>query len=767
MNKNFKNTLLNKPIRKETEDIIGLSAYVDRLNSAIDKDAQMIGVIAPFGSGKSSLIELLEEKRKEKEDLYYDEHFIKISMWNQKTKCSDEAKLIDFHKTFLYQLICQIDPNLGTYVSRRLSKNYGLFNLYFTNKRTKSVVNIMLLFAAIALCFGNLSMFFPILTPVAPNIKNITFIGSIILAIAIISDTPIVFSSNRSEGKRKIESDEIMDIYRTLVLETKPSFWHKELHLTKKNKKKRYIVVVDDLDRSANLDTAMSFLKEIKKYYIPDSMQSNYINKVIFIISVKPETMMKSNQYTINSKDKKNALNKNQQDAFGKRFNNESLYAKIFDYTVNLQTINVDNYDSILSGLLDNIKDDLISNNLCSKNDSPMNITGMQWIIREPKLGVREIKERLNIALTLYESLTDKFEGSSANTYKIEFEKCAVSAYLTTAFEEDFYKTDDRAFQFLIDNYLKCGKTVDSPDLAQYREEYRKVLVELVNAKLIDSSYRTYFYNFPKNSYLYSVDEKKINRVILYGDTVPQDIEKIAQQVTKAGSNIISSTLKKLESLKLPLPDVVFFSETIHNIALSICEEKIYEYWENYQYYEKPINETIDYIINFLTNLSKLEENEITKLCQCWRLKFKPEDILILRGIICDKFKEQIQNFRYLFHAGTPLITDEEISTLSFFNVFELVNMSHPDFSEFTVDSVLNKFESAIANEKNTAKLKEFLQTALLILDENLMAPRLLKFLILAEQVDETFESIIVNSITENTGGESDAPIESAEAVTV
>lgn len=54
---------LNTPISDKCQDVIGMGKYIEKLNSAIDAGAQMIAVTSPFGSGKSSISELLEQKR--------------------------------------------------------------------------------------------------------------------------------------------------------------------------------------------------------------------------------------------------------------------------------------------------------------------------------------------------------------------------------------------------------------------------------------------------------------------------------------------------------------------------------------------------------------------------------------------------------------------------------------------------------------------------------------------------------------------------------
>ena len=49
------------------------------------------------------------------------------------------------------------------------------------------------------------------------------------------------------------------------------------------------IVVIEDLDRTDDNDAVVNFLKELRKYYVPDSMsgqQCRYRNKVILLSSI-------------------------------------------------------------------------------------------------------------------------------------------------------------------------------------------------------------------------------------------------------------------------------------------------------------------------------------------------------------------------------------------------------------------------------------------------------------------------------------------------
>ena len=159
---------LNTPISDNMQDVIGVDTYVRRLNYAIDSGAQMIAITAPFGSGKTSVIELLEKERasellnarnvsknkvvsneskdenrkqnrqcrkriREWKKQRKNEKIIKISMWSQLYGEDSEDKINDLHRSFIFQFASQINHKRGTYIRRRLNPNYGLMKLHVKN----------------------------------------------------------------------------------------------------------------------------------------------------------------------------------------------------------------------------------------------------------------------------------------------------------------------------------------------------------------------------------------------------------------------------------------------------------------------------------------------------------------------------------------------------------------------------------------------------------------------------------------------------------
>lgn len=753
---------LNKPITSETQDVIDVSTYVGKLNAAIDQDAQMIGIISPFGAGKSSVVHLLQNKRTKKDK------FIKVSMWSQCGKAEKDSNT--FHKSFLYQIADQIDQHTGSYVSKRLSKNYGFLKLSLKNNNAIILAILWSLLLIIVIGINFISAFFPDITEHVEIIKASSLVLSFAVGIILFIKSDIVFSSNKSEGARNVEDDEIMDLYRTVVLgynkRTKLinifDILKTKIHRSGNDERGKLIIVIEDLDRSDNPDIVINFLKEIRKYYIPDNLVETYKNKVVFIVTVMPEALIRQEGRSTSIKTSTENTDDNNEDSYISktdisRAKIDSLFAKLFDYTLNLQTINIDNYESILAGILKENEEKWRKLKLVPEDVPLINIPGMLWIIRERKLGIREIKERLNIAITIYESLTKKFGDSRP----IEFEKCAVAAYITTAFEEDFYKTGDRVFEKLIDRHLKHNDDGIYNQLITYMsKEYVDTIVNLVESKLIDSSYRTYFYNFPQNSHLYTLDETQIINAILYNENV-SELEYVAQNVIKSKSKVIDQSLMKLIDLKLILPKTIFESETIYKRVIEINFNKIIEYISRLDYSENSILQTIAIIkqlLNLDANRDVFGPSHIHRLCDFWSNNLNEYAILKIRKMLVDSFAHEINCYRLLFMGNHNIITEDEIKLIKFNTAVDLTNIDNSDFTSQNIENLMNVFielsEPKLQNSKNV--FKEFLEKTTHVLGSDEVSPYLLKYMQVTNTIIEDFEQNVVETIINNSESEED-----------
>lgn len=90
---------VNTPIESEDADVIGLESSVAAVKSAINDGARMIGVIAEYGAGKSSLTELITSSKEYGKPIH-------INMWDSLDNegNSRDSNVSDLVKTFIYQL---------------------------------------------------------------------------------------------------------------------------------------------------------------------------------------------------------------------------------------------------------------------------------------------------------------------------------------------------------------------------------------------------------------------------------------------------------------------------------------------------------------------------------------------------------------------------------------------------------------------------------------------------------------------------------------
>lgn len=739
---------MNTPITSADEDVIGFSTYVEKLDAAITAGGQMIALTSPFGAGKTSIVELLQEKYRENQH----KRVIKISMWSNLFPTGGNGKAdreegqkthihsgdtTELHKGLVYQLISQINWRKGNYVSRRLSQNFGLLKVQ-TDKLPYwiSILMALVLFSLGYIFPKKLEVSIPFFGEAAAIIEWCMLLIAAILVAIVITRAEIVFSSNKSEGDRKIDANEIMQFYRSDVLRYKSGKAVLQKVPILKRRSRHYIVVIEDLDRTDDNDAVVNFLKELRKYYVPDSVagqQCRYRNKVTFLINVKPETLLCS---------KENA---------GEEYGH--LYEKLFDYVLNLQTINIDDYKTILNELLKQKEADIKKVGIEWEGEV-LNIPGIQWIIRGTRLGLREIKDRLNIAFSLFESLHERFSGNAGGD--IEFEKCAIVAYITTEFEEDFYATDGKAFQKLVNLYLKNGFKVEeiAKILPGISEGYRSEIQQLVKSKKIDNNYRMYFYNYPQNSKVLNVDERTVQRAILYGEEIA-GLEESIDKVIEGDSKIIESTFEERKRLELPLPDVVFSFEQLYIEALKHAFSEVVKWVSELDYSSDATEKTImqiKKILRFDSDRKFYTAVHATDFVRVWEEKFSETALLQLRKELCREFSGEIQRYRPLFFGVHKMASKEELDNVTTFDALKIVNTASKDFNTDMAYYMTVRFVREASVDAIQADMRKFLTAAWEMLQDASVLVDMLFYQKKIMRITPDFESLVFTAISNGKG---------------
>ena len=204
---------MNTPIADSAEDVIGFSTYVEKLDAAIASGGQMIALTSPFGAGKTSIAELLQNKYKNDAE----KRVVKVSMWSHLASGMGEEQVkgdtTELHKGFVYQLITQINRRKGQYISRLLNPSFGLLKLQINKVRYwLYTIAALILFLFGYILPKKFDFSLPFLGEKAASWEWVMVFSSAVFLALIVTRAEVVFSSNKSEGGRKIDTNEIMQL---------------------------------------------------------------------------------------------------------------------------------------------------------------------------------------------------------------------------------------------------------------------------------------------------------------------------------------------------------------------------------------------------------------------------------------------------------------------------------------------------------------------------------------------------------------------------
>jgi len=686
---------MNKPISKEHADEIGMNIYVDYLESAIQDGADMISVISRFGTGKSSLIELLKEKYngvRKREKRVYRRIYCEINLWSQLESNGnngvDEEEVtnqtLELHRIFLYQLIASVLPSKSGYFSRRTSRNFGMLKISGESRFWNISATIVALLLGMLIFIQGFSEEIVAAGLLEQKFLDKMFIGYIlcgVIALFIFLKTEIVFSSKNSEGNRKIEENELIELYRKHVLVQKNLFYCIKSWLFRP---KHIVVVIEDLDRAENGDRVYHFMKELRKYYVPNEQsEKNFINKITFIVNIMPEDLLRD-------KCSEKVLKTNY------------VYDKLFDYSIKLNRINIDNFDAILEALIIEKREELSAIGIEVKDtDNVHGIKGMHWIIHGKELTLRQMKERLNDAIVLYESLRYKFDNKHA-----DFEKCAVVAYLRNTYSKQFYNLSDRQLDEMLTWYAKNPKKealfVKKFGTKKHVEtDFIRELYVLIEAHLIDGNYRSYFFNYPKKSHLYNVQEMKVRNLIIYNEQLTPEGREDIKQVLESKPEVIIDALENEIGLIGSLPEVVFFSKELWDISCQKYKSEVVDLLKD-RFATIDKLEAEDYtVINSIATM----QDGIHMLCNSIELDKKPIGIE-LRKYLLEKYPEYIDDFAMLYENEKNPLEKEEVEKMSDVALERLLNPVIGTISSLN-GAVIKEICNRILMEKDETALKD------------------------------------------------------------
>lgn len=645
---------VDKPISKDDDDFFGLNAYVDALQTAIDEGAQLIGVTSDFGYGKSSVSELLKKRIDDEKGRVNKNRIVMISLWSGVSK--EPYDVINLHKTFIYQLVSAIKPSASGYIAKRLNPNYGRISL-----NTTSVCTLFLLITAIVFLIVGIfpiDLYKQIITfnneDIYTFIKTIGTIFSILILSIIITSNEIIFSNKDSQGANfEITENEITELYRKFIL----------------NNKKKLIVVIDDLDRIVDDNKVLIFLKELRKYYVDDDRN----NKVTYIVNIKRECDLKKNE----CKDIKNID-----------------YKKIFDYLLDLKKINSNDYSSYLEKLLQSKENEIKS--LIGYNGELIKYPNIKLLVKGDEIGIREIKRRLNNALLIYLNNRKRFPNEIVN-----FEKCIISAYLYSEYQNEIVNMQDSKFGELVIANRRGDLDVALAETGFEDKDFIKDIKDYIQNNLIDDDYRMYFYNYPKGSKAYNEYENIVRNAILNN----KDDSRIDEATEHVEDSTIKEFIDERENLNIAIGNCVLSHKALFNSYLKYRKTKLLTYLDNLDINDdSKMKSLIENILSY-EDANHIFDDEAIKEIVKLSLNLDGELFFKQRFELCQRFSNKIHLLAPLFKKR--FIVKNEIDMLDLCDAATLIYSELPDFNIDVIEYLVGKYtkQDVLARNDNIIDL--------------------------------------------------------------
>ncbi len=660
---------MNMPITNKEDDVIGISTSVKAINNAIEDGAEMIGIIAEYGTGKSSLTEMLMESDVNNKE-------IKINMWNTLDKNDDERKGT-LTKTFIYQLAEGINQGVANHVNKILSRNYGILSFSIGLKRFWLFLVAALLFVSIYFMLDNINMetYIEVLGIKLEAMYAIKFFSPICIVISLICaavgliNTNIAFSKWKDENSRITEINELFYAY---------SYVYKQLL----DKKKQTIVVIEDLDRIEDKSLVVEFLKELYRF----NNLFNYKKKKkrpVFIVSIAPESCLKEVASEVRVAYKGN-------EEVGKKPKKSNIYSKIFDYVIELKPIHYDDYEIVLRDIINSESDKRTRLNelLDIEPENDKLPKEFKWIYKGENLTIREIKDRLNKSIALFIDLKNKKYIS--NPY-IDLEACCAVVYLEAEYPVEFYLIThkERELSELIQVSYSSGVTWELIAEKLETKEINEELCGLIKNRILDTDFKMYFYSFPKGSYIKNIDEKQVcNNIELPNDN-EYKVEELNDQVERiyadGKKNTLKESIEKVCERGQLFPKIIFENRKLFELTLQIDKENLIKSLDSIMKYngDKLNGEDIRVLTNvkkycdkhkeffedFIENILKQSDN------------LSIDEIVNRRILLIHIFRDNINLVESMFINSShqmPIITEGEIKEIN--DVNKTVNFVDIDY---------------------------------------------------------------------------------------
>lgn len=493
---------LEKPITSAAEDCLEVSAYADLLNEAIENGANFIAVDGGYGSGKSSIVNLLKHSNNGAK--FVDVTFLDIAsefkgeLDNSDGNNPEPSKA--YNRIFISQIASQLcpDPYKAERLFYRDVTSYSV--LYpFRNKIVAWCVDKLLLFAVSAfLVLTVISSSFlknvPVLTDVISLAKAIAPILAVLILILVLANGFGIYRPKQQEQSPMLNIDRCRLIYQKIIHSYTGNHWIPGCVLKRLPKlKQKLVVIVDELDR-VNPEVQASIVKLLYNEYRPLKF-SNTAPIFIFMVNTRQlnEGLGKDPLATATN------INENDEEQAAQVLDLEISSNKLFDYILPISS----NQKQILYHLLNNLLDkNAILSDIFRQADKSNYLKGL--ICQECK-SLREIKHLLNKVITKHEYLKCK-------KIDIDYDMLIATSILC-------HKLGDEEADKALAAALNATENQTSKDVAN----------EFCKLGIISPDYYIYIYNFVDQDDLFNYAEQQIYKTLYQPKhkISAEDIDKI------------------------------------------------------------------------------------------------------------------------------------------------------------------------------------------------------------------------------------------------
>lgn len=690
----------NNPIEDiELDDYIGIEPYVETIEKVLEK-SRVLALTGDFGSGKSSIINALEKRNSSEEII-----FKKVTLLHYINKeKKEDLNSIDLLK-ILIQSFTDDNSRLKSYVNKKMS-NYGELSFSQLNKIDFSIIIKFVLFAFLIylssyffdrfsyLNTGNYLDFFTYFIPILFFLSKIeSFLPHILLSAIIysVAKSEIVFSLWDSQGKKKENEEEIIDLFYSTL---KKEFEYNEYV-------ERIVLVIEDSDRIEKFTIISDFLKII---YRISQLKIEGQRKLNFIIPIREEFLIKDEA-------------------------KQNIYPKIFDIIVNIKKMHSIDYKEVIKKMLNSksytqefkeiFKEELV--------EFPYEIGK---ILDGEELDLRKVKNRLNSIFQIYrniKNLDEKIQINLKACSYIAFLECEYpTAYNRFVSNEKVYnkvfqnnnarKFEESDFDLLYKGLINSNKDeLLRVEIKNFIDELKKIQV----SSIFDSNMRMYFFRYPKGSYVFTESETRLMSGLSENE-VDFDFTEIMSNIFNSSIMVenIKDHLKLLKSFN-KFPDNLVFK--YNQLVISSLELGYEEFSLQILSAFKEKKNDLNYICDRLISLNRTNNKlinkfilDFSKLIILNSSYFRDAYTIVeYRYLLRDIVYNDRELHKLLYGDDKAIVTEDELKEYSKVNIgfaIDSININRIDSSN--LDYII-RFLIEKATTQNRTKIMDLMNLTL------------------------------------------------------